>query len=297
MSQLNRNLAQVDAKKQQDRRALLAAAERKVQAQMLGMDEKIFNETGKMSPAMIEEWDAKARAKAAENSETRMTNHGKVNIGGGRFVDQSDVDAVAAARIQPTLDEIALKVEKQKAREEEERLDREEEKRQAQIERERAAEIKAEEKRFREEEKKAKSQQKAAVKQEKEAVKAKKAEEKRLRKGESQTANEAENDENKEEPLEEALSSPVPPSTEATPTAEDEDDDLYRGPGPVQTPASQPPARESALASSSPSSPTSPTSPTKSSFKNFLHKFRRRSRHSAGAAEAEPRLHCEAFSS
>lgn len=149
MSQLNRNLAQVDAKKEQDRRALLAVAERKVQAQMLGMDEKIFNETGKMSPAMIEEWDAKARAKAVENSETRMANHGKVNIGGGRFVDQSDVDAVAAARIQPTLDEIAEKVEKQKAREEEERLDREEEKRQAQIERERAAEIKTEEKRFR----------------------------------------------------------------------------------------------------------------------------------------------------
>ena len=148
MSQLNQSLAQVDAqKREQDRKYLVAAAERKVQAQMLGLDKKIFDETGQMSPAMIEEWDAKARARAAANSEARMENHGKVHIGHGKFMDQSEIDAIAQARTQPTLDEIHEKTEKRKAEEEEMRLDMEEKRRQAQIEKERAGELKAEEKR------------------------------------------------------------------------------------------------------------------------------------------------------
>jgi hypothetical protein len=150
MSQLNKSIAEVDAKKRdQDRKHLLAAAERKVQAQMLGMDKKIFDETGKMSPAMIDEWDAKARAKAAANSEARLENHGRVHLGHGKYMDQAEIDAVAQARIQPTLDEITEKTEKRRAEEEEQRLEMEEKRREAQIEKERTAEIKAEEKRIR----------------------------------------------------------------------------------------------------------------------------------------------------
>jgi hypothetical protein len=148
MSELNKSLADVDKKKQeQDRGYLLAAAQRKVQAQMMGIDKKIFDETGKMSPAMLDEWDAKARAKAAANSEARLENHGRVHIGNGKYMDQSEIDAVAQARIQPTLDEITEKTEKRRAVEEEQRLEMEESKRQTQTERERAADIKAEEKR------------------------------------------------------------------------------------------------------------------------------------------------------
>lgn len=150
MSQFNKSLAEVDKRKQdQDRKSLLAAAERKVQAQMLGMDKKIFDETGKMSPAMMEEWDAKARAKAAANSETRMENHGRVHIGHGKYMDQSEIDAVAQARIQPTLDEITEKTEKRRAEEEERRLEEAEKRRQAQTEKERADDLKAEEQRAR----------------------------------------------------------------------------------------------------------------------------------------------------
>ena len=149
MSQLNKSIAEVDAnKRDQDRKHLLAAAERKVQAQMLGMDKKIFDETGKMSPAMIDEWDTKARAKAAANSEARMENHGRVHLGNGKYMDQSEIDAVAQARIQPTLDDITEKTEKRRAEEEEQRLEMEEKKREAQTEKERTAEIKADEKRI-----------------------------------------------------------------------------------------------------------------------------------------------------
>jgi phage FluMu gp28-like protein len=149
MSDFNRQLAEVDAKKQdQDRKYLLAAAQRRVQAQMQGLDKKIFDETGQMSPAMIEDWDAQARAKAAAASEARMEHHGKVHIGHGKYIDQAEIDAVAQARIQPTLDEINEKTEKRRAEEEERRLDLEEKKREQRLEKERAAELKAEEKRI-----------------------------------------------------------------------------------------------------------------------------------------------------
>lgn len=152
MEQFNKTLADVDAKKREnDRKFLLAAAERKVQAQMKGMDKKIYDDTGKMSSAMVNDWDEKARQRALENSNVRMENHGKVNIGNGKWMDQADIDAIALARIQPTLDEITEKTEKRRAEdekrraeEEERRLEVEEKKRRERSEKERAAEIKAE---------------------------------------------------------------------------------------------------------------------------------------------------------
>ncbi|KAF1987664.1 hypothetical protein K402DRAFT_462550 [Aulographum hederae CBS 113979] len=189
MSQFHDKLAEVDTKKRRtDRANLLAAAERKVQAQMHGMDEKVFNETGKMSPAMMEEWEAKARARAEADSEVRMQNHGRVHVGNGKYLDQSEIDNIAAARIQPTLDEINENAEKRRARDEEMKLDEEQKKREQQSEKERQNEVKAEQKRLRDEEKQAekskKAEEKAAAKAEKEAEKSRKSEEKKLAKEE-----------------------------------------------------------------------------------------------------------------
>ena len=120
MSLFTDKLAQIDNKKRkQDRDSLLAAAQRNVRASMNAQDERLFNETGKVSPAMMAEWEAKAKAKAEAESEVRMANHGMVNIGGGKFLDQSEVDAIAAAKVQPTLDEITVTAEKHRARDEE----------------------------------------------------------------------------------------------------------------------------------------------------------------------------------
>ncbi len=120
MSLFTDKLAQVDAKKrQQDRNLLLAAAQRNVKASMHGMDERVFSETGKVSPAMMDDWEEKAKVKAKAESSARMVNHGKVNIGGGRYMDQSEIDAIAVARVQPTLDEVTATAEKQRARDEE----------------------------------------------------------------------------------------------------------------------------------------------------------------------------------
>lgn len=132
MSLFTDKLAQIDNKKRQkDRDSLLAVAQRNVRASMHAQDEKVYNETGKLSPAMMDEWESKARAKAQADSQNRLVNHGRVDIGGGKFLDQSEIDAIAAAKVQPTLDEITIVAEKQRARDEELR--------QQQLERERLA--------------------------------------------------------------------------------------------------------------------------------------------------------------
>ncbi|KAG9720774.1 hypothetical protein KCU60_g18103, partial [Aureobasidium melanogenum] len=114
MSSLNNSVAQQDEKRNQDRAALLAAAEKRVQAQMHTMDEQVYQQTGQVTPAMMEEWEAKARARATAQSEDRQRNFGKVNIGGGKYMDQSELDAIAQSRLKPTLDEINDNAEKKR---------------------------------------------------------------------------------------------------------------------------------------------------------------------------------------
>ncbi|KAF2141730.1 uncharacterized protein K452DRAFT_358829 [Aplosporella prunicola CBS 121167] len=221
MSHFNSQLKDVDAmKRQRDRDNLLAAAERKVHAQMHDMDERVFMETGKVTPAMMEEWEAKARVKAAQESETRMQNHGKVHVGGGRFLDQAEIDAIAAGKVQPTLDQINETAELHRARDEEKRLDEAERKRLANVEKERETSFKAEVKRTREDEKIAaklrKSEEKAAAKDKKEAEKARREEEKRLRREDKRRS--VQHDEQRlsvdEGPLAHVEAHPKPPTPE-----------------------------------------------------------------------------------
>ena len=149
MSIFTSKLAEVDSKKRQiDRDNLMAAAHRNVTAKMNSMDEKVFQETGKQSPHQRELWETEARKRAQADSDDRMLNHGKVHIGGGKYLDQADVDAIARARLQPTLDEISDKAEKQRARDEEIRLEQEKIKRDTETEKSRQAEVKAEQKRI-----------------------------------------------------------------------------------------------------------------------------------------------------
>ena len=131
----------------------MAAAERKVHNQMQGLDKKIFDETGKMSQSMVDDWDEKAKKRAVANSEVRMENHGKVHLGNGKWMDQSDINAIAQARIQPTLDEITEKTNKRRAEDEKRRAEEEErkaqlaeKKHQERIQKERTAVVKAESK-------------------------------------------------------------------------------------------------------------------------------------------------------
>ena len=116
MSQFSTDVSEVDAKRKKDREALIAAAQRNVTKRLHGMDEKVFADTGKVPPSLLSEWEMKAHAAAQEKSASRMENYGKVHIGGGKFVDQSDIDQVAQKNVQPVLDEIHEKAEAERER-------------------------------------------------------------------------------------------------------------------------------------------------------------------------------------
>ena len=146
MSIFQSKLAAVDGKKRQaDRDALLEQARKNVDKSINAMDEKVFSDTGKMSTQQRELWEKTARDRAQRESDERMVNHGKVHIGGGKYMDQSEIDAIARTRLQPTLDDISEKAEKQRARDEEIRQAEEQRKREAEAEKTRIATQKAEE--------------------------------------------------------------------------------------------------------------------------------------------------------
>lgn len=132
MSQFSSDLSQVDAKKrQQDRDALIAAAQRNVTKKLHGMDERVYADTGKVPPSLLSEWEVKAHAAAQEKSDTRMENYGKVHIGGGKYIDQSVVDKVAQKNVQPVLDDINEKAEAERERQAGLKLEQENEARMA----------------------------------------------------------------------------------------------------------------------------------------------------------------------
>ncbi|CAG8958236.1 hypothetical protein HYFRA_00000590 [Hymenoscyphus fraxineus] len=177
MSLFSSNLDQVDSKKRQhDREALIAVAQRNVTNRLHGMDERVYADTGRVGPSLLSEWEVKAHAAAQANSASRMENYGKIDIGGGRFIDQSAVDAVAAKNIQPILDDINEKAEKERERQAEVKLDQERQK------------AKAEEKKAREKEEKEINRK---LKQhDKEEEKARKFEEKKAKEEEKRVSKE-----------------------------------------------------------------------------------------------------------
>lgn len=73
-----------------------------------------------------------------------MVNVGRIHVGGGKYLDQSEIDAIARARLQPTLDDITDKAEKQRARDEEIRVEQERVRAEQEKEKQRVADNKRE---------------------------------------------------------------------------------------------------------------------------------------------------------
>ncbi|KAK1089344.1 Eisosome assembly protein [Friedmanniomyces endolithicus] len=117
MNQLNTGVAGVDEKKRAaDRAKVYAAAEKKVHAQMHNLDEKVFADTGKVPPAMMEEWEAKARARAVEEKREKEVHPGQTHIGGGKYVSTAEIERIAAERLRPTLEGISAEAERRRER-------------------------------------------------------------------------------------------------------------------------------------------------------------------------------------
>jgi len=125
---LRGQLAELDNKRDTDRQNLMAAAEARVKARLANMDEQVFANTGKVPPGMQRQWEAQARAKLAgagdadQQQQARNLTTGKVHIGFGKYMDQTEIDAIASARMQPVLDEISETAAKQRQRDEEIRI-------------------------------------------------------------------------------------------------------------------------------------------------------------------------------
>ncbi|KAH7318743.1 hypothetical protein B0I35DRAFT_451451 [Stachybotrys elegans] len=195
MSMFSTKLSQVDSnKRDKDREALLAAAQRNVKARLQGMDEKAYSSTGKPHHAMLSDWEIKAQRAAQIRHESRTENKGKIDIGGGKFMDPDEVNAIASKSVQPVLDDINEKAEiererlavlkleeeakkaeeeKQKARDREiKEINRKAKEEEKQEERNKKQQERQEERTRKDEEKAAKAEQKRMVKEEKRKSKA-----------------------------------------------------------------------------------------------------------------------------
>lgn len=137
-----------DEKREKDRNDLMEVARRNVNAAIQDMELKVYAEKGLLPPEKQKEWEEIARERAQLEPPASLVSADKVHIGADQYVDRATVVAVARARIQPTLDEIATRTEERRARQVEQRLDKEERRRRENLERERDADTRAEEKRL-----------------------------------------------------------------------------------------------------------------------------------------------------
>ncbi|KAK1968452.1 hypothetical protein LY78DRAFT_574191 [Colletotrichum sublineola] len=188
MSIFSSNLTKVDEQKRtKDREALLAAAQRNVRARLQGMDDKISTETGMVRPSTNSDWEFKAQVAALARHESTNVNKGKVDIGGGMFMDPAVVDEIATRRVQPVLDEINEKAAIERERQELLKAEAEAKKRDEARQKERDREIKEINRKIveqeKQEEKERRHREKQELKTRKEEEKAAKAEEKRKSKG------------------------------------------------------------------------------------------------------------------
>lgn len=143
MSLFSNRLSEIDEQKRQhDQDLLLAAAQRKVHEQLKSMDAKIATETGMVAPSTLTQWELKARAVAHSRAVQKGSRQqGKVDIGAGITMDQEDINAIAARRIQPILDEINAKAELEHTRQLEARMETERKREEHEAEKSRQREI------------------------------------------------------------------------------------------------------------------------------------------------------------
>lgn len=149
MAVFSSSLSKVDtSKRQSDREHLLAIAQRNVQKDLQQIDQKVYAKTGKATPQLQSNWEQQAYAQqqaqiyAQQQHEQRMQNFGRIDIGGGTYMDQEQVDEMARRNVQPVLDDIDVHNKERIESEETKRLDAEERKRQAVVDKQREKESK-----------------------------------------------------------------------------------------------------------------------------------------------------------
>lgn len=197
MSLFDTKLAKVDEQKRdRDREALLAAAHRNVQARLKGMDDKLNAEMGRVPPSTMSDWNTKAHAAAqARFDASRFEDQNKIDVGGGKFVERDAIEEIAAKRVQPLLDEINERAERERERKAAEKLEEERQKEETERNKMREREVQEIHKKLKDQQEEQEKARREEIKREekirKEAAKATKAERKRAAKEEKQKDKEA----------------------------------------------------------------------------------------------------------
>ncbi|KAL6852034.1 hypothetical protein J3F83DRAFT_757201 [Trichoderma novae-zelandiae] len=259
MTLFSSRLDQVDEeKRERDREALYTAAQRNVKASLRGMDEKVYFDTGKINPTILGDWQFKAQQAAQLRHDIRTEGDGRVDIGGGVFMDADEIDAIAARRVRPVLDNIHEKAEAERERLASARMEEEANKAEAEREKVRERELRDLQKTAREEDK---QQEKARRQQEKQEEKQKREEEK-MAKAEQKKLAKEERRKSKTEP--ESTSGALDQRMRGETEGQEAETQSRRHSGvpEVTTPPAQQETAADIADSSQRKSPEAPTSPT-----------------------------------
>lgn len=102
--------------------AVMNLARERAQNSISQIDQELFYKNPTLNTAYYEE----ALAIAQKQGSARLENHGKIDIGGGVFMTQSEVDSIAERNVRPVLLEISEKATAQRQADEERRIAEEE---------------------------------------------------------------------------------------------------------------------------------------------------------------------------
>lgn len=108
----------------QHHESIMALAKERANKSIAQIDEDVYYK----NPTLNTKYYTAALAIAEENGKERLVNHGKIDIGGGKFMSQSDIEDIAKRNVRPVLNEISEKAQAQRQADEERRIAEEEEK-------------------------------------------------------------------------------------------------------------------------------------------------------------------------
>ncbi|KAF8245327.1 hypothetical protein K440DRAFT_407545 [Wilcoxina mikolae CBS 423.85] len=107
---LDEDIDRTDRRKRgQDALLLMSTARKNVQTRLSEQDRQIAE-----SRALRKDWLPKATEIAQRQSDQRMQrtqNHGKVDIGGGKYMTQEEIDRIAKRNVRPVIDDINERAE------------------------------------------------------------------------------------------------------------------------------------------------------------------------------------------
>ncbi|CAK7198273.1 Eisosome assembly protein [Sporothrix eucalyptigena] len=174
MSLLSSRISEVEDKRRRDRQNVLLAAQRNVKSQLQDIDEQVYANSGRLPPSLMTSLEPKITALAQARADAHIGTYPRadqVDIGGGKFIDRAEVDKIATRRMQPVIDDMHEKAQKEFERKALLRQEEEEHKAEAAMLKARDKEMKETYRQIKKDEKARKAEEKAAAKQAKKTSK------------------------------------------------------------------------------------------------------------------------------